>query len=327
MKTTKKIMFTFAVLSMTLLVSSLALADPLPGRDILKFEQKPMVTTTLAGAVYFGHDEWSTLYNVSPVPGNQQYQGVAMADDFADEFDTPVVHVKWWGSYLGNQFTTPVSKFLIAFETDVPVDPLIAGSFSHPGTPILSQVVTAGPLAPASGTFSEKLLFSPPAGIGEDLYEYNAELKLPFNQDPDTVYWLKIAALIDDPTDPTRWGWHNRDYTIMDPLASPVPLPGEHIQGITLGGTPVWHFQDDAVSADTFLSFNTADLTWNVDQTNYIPQHYIDGVDGPGPDATGTGGIGQFSKDLAFELYTVPEPATLAVLLIGSGLALLRRKG
>ena len=59
------------------------------------------------------------------------------------------------------------------------------------------------------------------------------------------MYWLKIVALVDvppgcpfpDPDQPPtfvpRWGWHNRDYTIMDPLAStpPAVVPGEHIDG------------------------------------------------------------------------------------------------
>jgi hypothetical protein len=55
-----------------------------------------------------------------------------MADDFADKFSSPVVHVKWWGSYL-NKFTTPnfpVDKFLISFESDIPAAPNVP--FSRP---------------------------------------------------------------------------------------------------------------------------------------------------------------------------------------------------
>ena len=312
-----------AVLTIAIAATSI-LADPLPGRDTLKFDQQPMITTFVDGAVYFGHDEESTLYLV---PGANGYTGMAMADDFADEFDTPVVHIKWWGSYLGNQFNTPVSKFLIAFESDEPVSPI--NNFSHPKDVLSSQVVTVGPLGVQSGTFTETLLFANPIGVGDDVYEYNAELKIPFAQKPDTVYWLKIAALIDDPADMVRWGWHNRDYTLMNPLASvfPAVAPGEHVEGTTFGGTEVWHFQDDAVSADTAY-FMSPDGTWDLIQDNYIPQHYIDGVDGPmgnplvGPD------IGRFSKDLAFQLYTVPipEPATMVLLSLGSVLTVLRRR-
>src|SRR5262245_49221695 len=76
--------------------TAVAHADPLPGRDRLKFQQKPLDNLSLiAGAApFFGHDELSTATNTGPtVP----YQGVAMADDFADKFSTPVVHVSWWG--------------------------------------------------------------------------------------------------------------------------------------------------------------------------------------------------------------------------------------
>ena len=65
-----------------------------------------------------------------------------MADDFADKFKSPVVHVKWWGSYLNN-FTTPnipVNKFLISFESDVPdPNPTNPEDFSHPGEPLLNR--------------------------------------------------------------------------------------------------------------------------------------------------------------------------------------------
>ena len=312
-----------AAFVLTSLVSSMAVADPLPGRDILKFQQVPMTMTPVDGMLYYGHDERSTLYNNDPA--NPLYTGLAMADDFADEFNTPVVHVRWWGSYLQNDIGTVIPKFLIAFESDTPADPGDPNSFSHPDQVLLSQVVIAGPLDPASGTFTEKLIFSAPPGSGaDDVYEYNAELALEFNQLPDTVYWLKIAALLDF-GDMTRWGWHNRDYTITNPLASPAVLPGEYIEGVTLGGTDVWHFQDDAVSAQTSYGIN-ADGTWSLNQDAYIPQHYVDGVDGPIPDPNGIGGIGQFSKDLAFELYTTPEPATLAVLALGAIAGLIRRR-
>ena len=58
-----------------------------------------------------------------------------------------------------------------------------------------------------------------------------------------------------------------------------------------------------------------------VDQAGYQPTRYLALADGPP-------GIGEFSKDLAFELYTiVPEPATCALLAIGlAGVSGLRRR-
>ena len=46
-----------------------------------------------------------------------------------------------------------------------------------------------------------------------------------------------------------------------------------------------------------------------MDQAGFQPTHYINFVDGPPP-------IGEFSKDLAFELYTVPEPAAALLLIV-----------
>ena len=189
-----------------------------------------------------------------------------MADDFADKFNTPVVHVKWWGSYLNNFVSPnfPVDKFLISFEKRR------AGRAQQSVQPSRATAVepdrTRGPIAPGSGTFTEK----PISGGGPPLAKRctnttpSCTWARSSSRKPDTVYWLKIVALVDlppgiiiDPNQPPtfvpRWGWHNRDYTIMDPLASTAPavVPGEHIDGFfgpVPGGTPVWHFQDDAVT-------------------------------------------------------------------------------
>jgi hypothetical protein len=76
---------------------------------------------------------------------------------------------------------------------------------------------------------------------------------------------------------------------------------------------PVWHFQDDAVSGQVFVNVNAAGV--QIQQSGYKPESYIFTpgavpIDGPP-------GIENFSKDLAFELYTIPEPA--AVMLFGAG--------
>ena len=103
-------------------------ADPLPGQ-ILKFDQEPMIATAVAGQIYFGHDELSTAYGVGSTAGPPtNYRGTFMADDFADKFTTPVVHLTWWGSYIDNSNAAfppqpHVQKFLIAWETDVPQVP------------------------------------------------------------------------------------------------------------------------------------------------------------------------------------------------------------
>jgi PEP-CTERM motif len=324
-----------------------ASADPIVGRDLLKFSQRPMDATAITspnGTVqrFWGHDELSTAYSQVGPAGPTPYRGTFMADDFADKFNSPIVHVKWWGSYLNNIVSPaiPVDKFLISIESDVPAGP--NNPFSHPGQPLLNQIVKRGPISPSSGTFTEKPISGGGPPLGETLYEYNAELHLgkEFFQKPDEVYWLKIVALVDlppgiiiDPNQPPtfvpRWGWHNRDYTVMDPLASTAPavVPGEHIDGFlgpVPGGTPVWHFQDDAVTGHIVvdhLSTPMGDIMPQIDQVGFQPTRYLALADGPP-------GIGEFSKDLAFELYTiVPEPATCALLAIGlAGVVALRRR-
>jgi hypothetical protein len=258
-----------------------------------------------------------------------------MSDDFADKFTSPVVHIKWWGSYLDNNSNTalPINKFLISFESDVAQS--AAHPFSHPGQPILSQIVKRGAIAPGSGTFTEKQISPGGAPLNENLFEYNAELNFgqEFFQKPDTVYWLKIVALVDTPAgiqfDPfqppafvPRWGWHDRDYTVMDPLAStpPAVAPGEFVEGVlgpVPGGTPVWHFQDDAVTGQVLVAPIPGAITPQVFQTGYTPTRYLPGIDGPGA-------IGDMSKDLAFQLFTtqVPEPTTVGLALAGLATAI-----
>ncbi len=326
-----------AIAAINLLFAAHSQADPLPGRDLLKFSQLPMIQTTIADpsgvnvGVYGGHDEFSTAYGFGTAADPpQEYAGRFMADDFADKLTSPVVHVKWWGSYHNDVINPemPVNKFLIAFESDVPAGP--APDFSTPGQVQQFDIVRRGPLSPGSGTFTEKLIRGPDPILGESLYEYNAELHLnrEFLEKQDTVYWLKIAALVDapagimfppnqPPTFATQWGWHNRDYTIQDTLASNVPVPGEYVEGV-VDGTKVWHFQDDAVQGDLrFLPF--AQPGPIIVQDNMLPTFYLDNIDGPGGAIPGTAGIGQYSKDLAFELYTVqvPEPGACLLMICG----------
>src|SRR5439155_24180976 len=94
--------------------------------------------------------------------------------------------------------------------------------------------------------------------VPEHLYQYNAELNLgqSFPEKQDTVYWLKIVALTQDTS--LTWGWHNRDYTTQDLLAStsPAVIPGEN--NIGNAASPIWHFQDDAVRGGMTMTFNTA---------------------------------------------------------------------
>src|SRR5262249_12085283 len=107
---------------------------------------------------------------------------------------------------------------------------------------------------------------------------------------------------------------------------SPNVSPGENQQGVAALG-PIWHFQDDAVSGKvdvaTFTNSAGVQQVAGVNQflTTFVPQNYKDGLDGPGPI------IGQFSKDLAFELFTkVPEPASVGLMGVALAAIAARRR-
>jgi hypothetical protein len=93
-------------------------------------------------------------------------------------------------------------------------------------------------------------------------------------------------------------------------------VPGEHIQGFLPapgGDIPIWHFQDDSVSGSLAVIIDPSmPIMPRVEQTGYAPQRYVWPYDGPD-------GIQNYSKDLAFELYTIPEPGTCA--LVGLAVA------
>ncbi|HVU90035.1 MAG TPA: hypothetical protein VHD36_22070 [Pirellulales bacterium] len=305
-----------------------AFADPLPG-ETLKFLNSPLMVSPTNP--YPGHDEISTVYPTAVAPG---YTGQYMADDFADKFNTPVVHVQWWGSYLQGFAGTGVKDFLVAFESDVPAGP--NGEPSHPGNILSAQIVTLGQLAPGSGTFTETPLPNPGSPDGGTLYQYNAELQVPFAEKADTVYWLKIVAIVNPATDgQIAWGWHDRDWTVPNVLASTAPavVPGEHVAGVVPPGLTVNHFQDDAVAGTIGINgLATPPVAGPIspsliDQAIGTPQNYILPYDGPPGVAGQLPGIDSFSKDLAFALYTrVPEPSSIVLCLLGAlGLVALSR--
>jgi hypothetical protein len=320
-------------------------ADPYPDPRVT-FIQEPMVRLDLGGTadpqVYDGHDEKSTAY-LDSSGATPRFVGAFMADDFADRSNQPIVHVEWWGSYIGQIAGTSrqVKRFLIAFEKDKPVS--ATGSlFSRPDEVLSSQIVTLAPdpaMPPSAGTFTERAIRGPDPWLTESLYQYNAELAVPFDKAADTVYWMKIVALV-DPNNPEEkglvWGWHNRNYIVIDPLASTPPAvdPGEYVQGHVEDATGlrmlVWHFQGDSVAGRLSVSVlrspdsdGVIKETLLVDQreNTFGPLQYVYPYDGPSP-------VMDLSSDLAFALYTAaPEPATGVLLFAGvGGLVLWRRR-
>jgi hypothetical protein len=295
-----------------LAVSAPVWAQPLPG-EALKFQQLPLGDTqTNPNSLFPGHDELSTATLNSTSVG---YSGTFAADDFSDNVSSPVVDVEWWGSFLPNTASglNTVPEFLISFESNVPAT--AAGGPSMPGTPLLVQTVTPGALTPKSGTFTQTAVPSVPGGPDGQLYQYNAELSVPFPEVAGDTYWLKIVALT-TPTEPIQWGWHNRDYTIPDPYAAP---PGDSIIGTNAAGQPIYHYMDDAVTGNVQYIPGASPANGGLIETDMSPLDYNVTSDGM------VAGVAPPSEDLAFELYyNVPEPVALP--LLGMGMFLLRRQ-
>jgi hypothetical protein len=176
---------------------------------------------------------------------------------------------------------------------------------------------------------------NPGSPDGGTLYQYDAELKAPFAEQANTVYWLKIVAIVNPSTDgQIIWGWHDRDWTVPNLLAStpPAVTPGEGPVGIVSSGLTVNHFQDDAVAGTMTLGPIPSLISGPIDPALVIqqlgtPQHYIVPFDGPAASPGAANGIDSFSKDLAFALYTrVPEPSSIVMLFVGAvGLIAARR--
>ena len=118
-----------AIAALCALFAASASADPIVGRDLLKFSQKPMDGTPITepqrdGPTILGPRRAEHGVQQLAPAGPTPYRGTFMADDFADKFNSPVVHVKWWGSYLNN-FCRRIfrsTSFLISFESDVPAE-------------------------------------------------------------------------------------------------------------------------------------------------------------------------------------------------------------
>jgi hypothetical protein len=298
------------------LAGSTAVAEPLTGQ-MLYFEQLPLnggLAPSAGGAEYPGHAELSTA-----TPGflNITYSGPSMADDFAVSTSSPIVHVEWWGSYLDpGSNLDGVQAFLISFEV-----PGTEDSPSYPGVAVASQIVTKGALATGSGTFTETAIPTDP-GAAAQLFGYSAELSIPTVLLTDQQYWLRIVALVNPTSDgDMQWGWQNRDYGLTDLYATTIPIPGEHLVTNDLDLT-MWHYQDDAMSGEVTIFPVPDTLLAGVVPGAHTAQNYVNGSDGPV-------GINQYGKDMAFRLYAMPEPSTLALIAMGGAalaLAAYRRR-
>jgi hypothetical protein len=148
------------------------------------------------GAIIIGRDRLS-----------DHTREVVRADDFICLDPKPIVAVRWWGSYIGNQSPRPNQPgFLQPFEISFHLSTVQGGPGSpgHPfslpvGTPLLMQTVLA------------QEFFVGLDQVGDAVYRYDAFLPQPFEQLPGTEYFLDICK----PTQ-ENWGWHETPLINLD---------------------------------------------------------------------------------------------------------------
>ena len=257
---------TLTFLSVLALASSAALAGHI---DLpVRWSQLP--------DMQFGVDQYSVHVN----------QAVC-SNDYQCTDPSPVVAVRWWGSYMDGHEPTEDPRqvpFELVFHYDLPantVDPETGENlpYSHPTNPpnMPPNPPATGPLPLWYNLSAQEHYYGTTVG-GERVYEYNAYLPVPFDQQAyiqygqnpipnHNIFWLDIGYdELDGNQDPLHiWGWHEAVSLQLDNAIS----------------NPGWHF-------------------------------------GPWANVT------VLADDLAFELM-VPEPATLGLLAVG-GLFLWRRR-
>ena len=230
---------------------------------VVKWSQPPVpYDPCFAPNVYEGWDESSDelLPNV--------------LDDFRCDTDLPVIHIRWWGSYLGYYDEEVPAQdqdmdFYITFWTDVPAgpfdpcDPCDPCNFSHPGE-LIHEIYCDNYTVDFYGREWDP--YDPCANPYDPC---NLMAKFEFNQvlDPcdywyqpgdSGIYWLGIMAIYNE--DPLyRWGWETRPH----------------------------FFQDDAVCLFADPRFDAPPYPWFY----YQPIEIFDET-----------------WDLSFELLTEPEP-------------------
>jgi len=275
--------------------------------SVLKYSQKIGHLTPLGSDMHsWGEDipsdvDWHKIMESPTIPPNW-----VIADDFRDEFNTPVLTVRWWGSYVGPTFgpgaTGPMPIFgpgsedgyLISFFSDIP-----AGTggvpFSRPGELLGSYAISF-----------DKVWVEPTTYIGWDqhpIWEYKANLMdahldhasdlagpMGFHQKAGEVYWISIVAevghklsLVEDATGNVQW--------VEEPTGKMAMPNPENEEGHYWGWhTSPEHFNDVATMGMLFMPGNEWQyIGWQPIQ----PRHEL--------------------FDMAFELYTIPEPASIVL--------------
>lgn len=238
-------------------------------------------------------------------PTSQTAPNWVVADDFRSD-GRPITGVRWWGSYFnpahqpqldtdsGRYIPVIEDVFAFSFFTDIPAPPT-GGGFSKPGgllgswaAPIGAVTVTPTPVVGWDGhTVWEYVVH-----FDQAHFDHQSPLTHPEGLDgtPGDIYWLSIVATNGHEIDPSTW----QDIDTQDPVEQ------EHWWG--------WHTSPDQFNdTPTMSRLDMPGEDWVYDP-NWTP---IDTQHGVG--------------DMAFELWTIPEPSSSSLMVLAGSLILLRR--
>jgi len=122
---------------------------------------------------------------------SDQTLNTVKADDFTDNYNDPIVAVRWWGSY-GNT----------AQQTDGFVGPFDISFHLSDGAPHPFSLPVNASLALYVVTAQQAFVGLDESG--EPVYRYDAYLPTPFPESAGTEYFMAI----DKPGSVPLWGWH-----------------------------------------------------------------------------------------------------------------------
>jgi len=198
-----------------------------------------------------------------------------VADDWRCDTNTPVTAAVWWGSYIGYPYKPCESSlmlpmkppgpayFLLTIWSDVPANPGVPDSFSHPGQGLWQY--KAYDYDEVLVGFDKHYRYTQPpfqAQGYEPVFRYSVRLPKDdwFHQeDVNDIYWFSVVAVHSGITPPQyRWGWTNHKHVFNDNAVAGVPAtPGPPPY-------PFWTWEElyDQAGASCDMSFMLLTRPW-----------------------------------------------------------------